>query len=169
MWWYNWRYLPHMKDEALAPNPNVMESCPIVKPLDETRTGIESAVSRLIAITRSQFATVRDVLDWLGVEHEIQKPSRRLQAVIELDSDALVAEVKKLRGKKKPLSLAALRNLREEHEQTVIPAQALAREAQELEKKVSDLVNAAYGLTPEEVRLMWESAPPRMPIARPLA
>jgi hypothetical protein len=28
---------------------------------------------------------------------------------------------------------------------------------------VSDLVNEAYGLTPEEIRLMGEAAPPRMP------
>ena len=68
-----------------------------------------------------------------------------------LDSDALIAEVKKLRGKKKPLSLAALRSLREEHERTIVPAQALAREAIGLEQQVSDLVNAAYGLTPAEV------------------
>jgi hypothetical protein len=30
-----------------------------------------------------------------------------------------------------------------------------------------DLVNAAYGLTPDEVRLMWDTAPPRMPIHLP--
>ena len=28
---------------------------------------------------------------------------------------------------------------------------------------MSDLVNEAYGLTPEEIQLMWETAPPRMP------
>jgi hypothetical protein len=47
-----------------------------------------------------------------------------------------------------------------------IPAQALGREAIGLEQQVSDLVNAAYGLTPAEVALMWETAPPRMPITR---
>jgi hypothetical protein len=35
-----------------------------------------------------------------------------------------------------------------------------------LEQQISDLVNAAYGLTPEEIVLMWQTAPPRMPIAR---
>ena len=59
--------------------------------------------------------------------------------------------MKKLRGKKKPLSLAALRSLREEHARTIVPAQTLAREAHGLEHQISDLVNAAYGLTPEEV------------------
>jgi hypothetical protein len=31
------------------------------------------------------------------------------------------------------------------------------------EQKLSDLVNAAYGLTPDEVALMWKTAPRRMP------
>jgi hypothetical protein len=30
--------------------------------------------------------------------------------------------------------------------------------------RISDDVNAAYGLTPEEVALMWRTAPPRMPL-----
>ena len=68
--------------------------------------------------------------------------------------------MRNFRGKKKPLSLAALRNLREEHERTILPAQAVSQEARGLEQQVSDLVNSAYGLTPEEVRLMWETAPP---------
>jgi hypothetical protein len=37
-------------------------------------------------------------------------------------------------------------------------------EALQLERQLSDLVNEAYGLTPEEVALLWESAPPRMSI-----
>ena len=69
------------------------------------------------------------MLDWLKVEHEIAQPNTKLENPIDLDSDALIAEVKKLRGKKKPLSLAGLRSLREEHERTIVPAQALAREA----------------------------------------
>ena len=59
MWWFTWRYLPHMKDEALAPNPNVMEACPIATPRDEVRAGVEAAVGRLIGISHLQFETVR--------------------------------------------------------------------------------------------------------------
>ena len=29
---------------------------------------------------------------------------------------------------------------------------------------LSELVNLAYGLTPEETALLWQTAPPRMPI-----
>ncbi len=46
---------------------------------------------------------------------------------------------------------------------TIAPLQALAAEARQLEQRVAELVNAAYGLTAEEVALMWKTAPPRMP------
>ena len=36
MWWYNWRYLPHMKDEALTPAGFLMDNLPIARPTDET-------------------------------------------------------------------------------------------------------------------------------------
>jgi len=32
MWWHNWRYLPHMKDEALTPASFRVETLPIVEP-----------------------------------------------------------------------------------------------------------------------------------------
>ncbi|HKM54586.1 MAG TPA: hypothetical protein VJY33_14340 [Isosphaeraceae bacterium] len=62
---------------------------------------------------------------------------------------------------------AALRGLRDEYTRTIEPARLLAAEALQLECRLHDLVNAAYGLTPDEVRLMWDTAPPRMPIPRP--
>jgi hypothetical protein len=33
-----------------------------------------------------------------------------------------------------------------------------------LERKLSDLVNAAYGLDADEIALMWRTTPPRMPL-----
>lgn len=47
------------------------------------------------------------------------------------------------------------------------PLRRLVREADALERRVSDLVNAAYGLTPAEEKLMWDTAPPRMPVGPP--
>ena len=164
MWWHNWRYLPHMKDEALSPAGFLMESLPIAEPTSSLRNEVEIRAKRMIEITDSQQTTLRVLLDWLKVEYEIDKPSQKLQSPLSLDSDALVAEVKKLRGKSRPLTAAALKALREEEGRTLTPARILAAEALELERQLSDLVNAAYGLTPHEVRLMWETAPPRMPI-----
>jgi len=59
-----------------------------------------------------------------------------------------------------------LKSLREEYTHSIEPARALAAEALKLEHEVSNLVNEAYGLTPDEVPLMWQTAPPRMPISR---
>jgi hypothetical protein len=101
------------------------------------------------------------------VQYEIAKPSLKLQSPADLDSDGFVAEVAKVRGKKKPLTAAALKALRDEHAASIEPARKLAREALKLEKEISSLVNEAYGLTPEEVALMWKTAPPRMPISAP--
>lgn len=167
MWWHNFRYLPHMKDEAVTPVAFLIEKLPVAKPSDEARSEIERAACRLIEITESQGSTIRDLLDWLKSEHTASEPSQKLQSALDLDSDSFVAEVRKLRGKKNPLSLAAHRSLKEEHTRTILPAQDLAREALTLERRISDLVNEAYGLTPEEIALMWRTAPPRMPTAGP--
>ncbi len=167
IWWHNWRYLPHMKDEALSPAGFLMENLPIASPSDLIRNQIESLTKQLLNNTKSQKNTRSDILDWLRVEHEIDKPNKKLQAPSGLDSDAFVAEIKKLRGKKNPLSVAALRSLRDEHTRTIEPARIQASEALNLERQISDLVNEAYGLTPDEVALMWKTAPPRMPIPKP--
>ncbi len=65
------------------------------------------------------------------------------------------------------MTAAGLRSLRDEYARTIEPARLLAAEALQLEYRLHNLVNEAYGLTPEEVRLMWDTAPPRMPIPRP--
>ena len=107
------------------------------------------------------------MLDWLRVEYAIEKPGNKLQAVTELDSDTWVGEVKRIRGKKLPLTAAGVHALREEYTRTIEPARALAAETLKLECALSDLVNQAYGLTREEIALMWQTAPPRMPIPPP--
>jgi hypothetical protein len=62
-----------------------------------------------------------------------------------------------------------LSKLRDEHARTIEPARTQAAEALQLERQLSDLVNDAYGLTPDEVALMWQTAPPRMPFTPPRA
>jgi len=167
MWWHNWRYLPHMKDEALSPVGFLMESLPIARPSDSVRERTVTAAQRLIEIRQSEQSVCRDILDWLRVEHAIEKPSTKLQSPLGLDSDGFVAEVKKPRGKKHPLSASALRSLRDEYARTIEPARQLVAESFTLERQLSDLVNEAYGLTPDEVNLLWDTAPPRMPILDP--
>lgn len=137
------------------------------KPTDCIRTSAEPIVSRLLEITASQQKTKHTILDWLRVEYAIEKPTNKLQNLTALDSDSFIAEVRNIRGKKLPLTAAGLQALRQEYTNTIEPARTLAAEALQLECRISDLVNEAYGLTPEEIDLMWKTAPPRMPISRP--
>ena len=156
-----------MKDEALSPAGFLMESLPIAEPTVTIRKEVEVRAEQMIEITGIQQTTRQTLLDWLKVEYGIDKPSMKLQNPLSLDSDSLVTEVKKIRGKSKPLTAAALKALRDEDTQILVPARALAQKALLLERQLSDLVNSAYGLTPAEVQLMWDTAPPRMPIAPP--
>ena len=166
-WWLAWRSAQHGKDEALRYFTSFMESYPIPRPTEAAAEACRKAVDRLTEIARSQSEATRDLLDWLKSEHTVGDPSQKLQSALDLDAESFVTEVRKLRGKKNPLSLAAHRSLKDEHTRTILPAQALAREALALERKISDLVNEAYLLSPDDVGLMWETAPPRMPNARP--
>jgi hypothetical protein len=166
-WWYAWRTALHGKDEALRFIKNYVQDFPVPTPSADQAESAQELVKRLIQLRKDNQSATRALLDWLKVQHEVPESSTKLQNPIALDSDGLIAEVRKVRGKKKPLSLAAVRDLREEHARTIEPAQSLAAEARRLERQVSDLVNEAYGLSADEVRLIWETAPPRMPIAPP--
>jgi hypothetical protein len=97
------------------------------------------------------------------MQYDFAMLGKKLLAATELDSDTWVSEVKRLRGKKHPLSSAGLHALRDEYTRTIAPARALAAEVLTLERAFSTLVNQAYGLTPAEIHLMWQTAPPRMP------
>jgi hypothetical protein len=84
-----------------------------------------------------------------------------------LNEPVEVSEVKRIRGKKQPLSSAGLHALWDEYTRTIEPVRVLAAETSKLEPTLSDLVNQAYALTPAEIDLMWKTAPPRMPIPPP--
>ena len=57
--------------------------------------------------------------------------------------------------------------MRDEYTRTIAPARALAAETLNLERTLSDLVNQAYALTPADIELVWQTAPPRMHIPAP--
>ena len=167
-WWFAWRRAVHGKDEALRFIKVFVQDLPIPRPTLRAREAAEAAVRRLIELTSRQQQTQRTLLDWLRVEYGIEKPSNKLLALTDLDSDTWVSEVKRIRGKKQPLTSAGLHALRDEYTRTIEPARALAAETLTLERTLSDLVNQAYALTPAEIALMWQTAPPRMPIPPPV-
>jgi len=164
LWAYMWRNATHGKDEALRLIYSFTETLPIARPIDGARNEAEGAVRRLSSLSRADQETRRDTLDWLRVEFGVQKPGQKLEDFAALDADAFVEEVRKRRPKGEGrLTPGALRDLRSGYEEQATPVREARAEAARLERRLSDLVNEAYGLTPEEVNLLWKTAPPRMP------
>lgn len=141
-----------------------MCSIPIAPPTDEARAEAEEAVGRLVEITRAEQEARRDALDWLHVEYGVQKLDQELSDFATLDGDTFVEEVRKRRPKGSGrLSPAGPKELRAGYAELATPVREGRTEAVKQEKRLSHLVNETYGLTPEEVDLMWSTAPPRMP------
>ena len=167
LWWFNWRYLPHMKDEALTPSGHLVRSLPIAPPTDEIRSQVEPIVTRLIEITKTNQESIREVLDWLRMDQHIDKLGNKLEDFASLDCDQFIQEIKKRKPKDSGLNPKALKEVRTVYNDYAPSIQTRKAEALSLEIQLSDLVNQAYGLTPEEIDLMWKTAPPRMPIPNP--
>lgn len=164
MWWHNWRYLPHMKDEALSPAAFLVEPLPIAPLIDASRANVDHAVARLITLTQVQHDTSHNLTDWLRAEFSVDHLGQALERIDTIDWDTFVAEVRKRRPKAAaPLSPAAVKALRHGYDDIARPARERAGEVAALERVVAEAVNEAYGLTEEDVQLMWRTAPPRMP------
>lgn len=166
-WAYAWWRAQHGKDEALRYFIPFVENFPIPEPTIEQRSTCDAAISRLVEITTIRQETVRDMLAWLRSEHGIEKPGLRLQSPILLGEEEFIGEVRTRRGRRRPLGVAEHRTLKEEYQKLLIPRRAESAEAQVLEQQIAALVNEAYGLSHDDIRLLWETAPPRMPITPP--
>ena len=164
MWWHNWRYLPHMKDEALNPAGFRMESLPIAEPTPAIRREIEERAGAVLELTRTAQQQARELMTWLRLEHGVEKPGQRLEAFAALTAEDFAAEVRKRRPKGAPrLSPKALTEIADLHYQYADAALEQAAALRVHERRISDLVLEAYRLTEAEIDLLWRTAPPRMP------
>jgi hypothetical protein len=167
MWAYMWRNAVHGKDEALRLIYSFTESLPIAPPAEANHAEATERVAALIELTRANQNAQRDLLDWLKQMHSIDGPGLKLQNVSSLDFETFVNEVKKRRPKSAGnLNVSGVKVLREAYEETVPNMQRRAADSHTHERCLADLVRRAYGLTPEEIELMWNTAPPRMPVGR---
>lgn len=196
LWWHNWCYLPHMKDEALSPATYLLEHLPVAEPTDKLRSSVESVAARLVAIKREHQNTRRELLDWLKAEHEVRTFSAALQEPIlkrffsrspstSAPSSSTTGDPKESRARggskttmNNPWYEVTGPDVRLTQGDIILECPLLKwqlDDAAEGEKasgerlfkaaKAIESDNAAYRLTPNDVRLMWETAPPRMPIA----
>jgi hypothetical protein len=163
-WWYLWRCTPHGKDDALRCKAPYMERFPVAaigRPQAEDFTRQLSDASEFVWVAKTS------IHDWLRIEFGLDAPGRALEKPERLDADGFAAAVRAALPRRRQLSAAEIARLKREHAEIIIPARQAAAEVLRLERRVSDLVNQAYGLTPEEVALMWATAPPRMPLTNP--
>jgi hypothetical protein len=167
-WWFAWRGAQHCKDEALRYFNTFMEHFPIARGDEQAQARATILICRLEDIASERHASRRALRDWLAVTWEILKPPAALADPFALSSDAYAQTLRAaLPVRRRTLSSAAVAAIRAEYAATIAPVAARLAEATRLESELSRLVNKAYGLTQDDERLMWATAPPRMPIAPP--
>lgn len=164
-WWVSWRHYLHLKDEALSNDGVRLAEFPIAEGLSASAGVVHQMVVDCISLKSVIVVADAAILDWLRHEFGLDRPGAALSSPHALDPDAFVAAVRKALPRARKLSAADIARLKQEHRDTLEPAARAANDLLALERKLSDLVNAAYGLTSEEVKLMWDTAPPRMPFS----
>ena len=154
----------HLKDEALTPAGDKIVHVPIPTPDAAMRSSVTDSVQQLLDVTRMIHSTRFGVLDFLRTEYDVEVPGPVLGEFEGLGSDAFVREVKKRRSKDgkmfSPVTLKALRDL---YDAEVPGLQKKRAEILAHERSIAAQVHAAYKLTEDDLHLLKETAPPRMP------
>jgi hypothetical protein len=163
-WWISWRHFLHMKDEALSNDGIKIITFPFSEKLRFKGQQIAEATSEIASLIQNIDTSSSTVSDWLRHEFGLNKIGRALAEPHKLDVDGFVTAVCAALPKSRKWSAAEIARLKQEYASILVPAREAAADILALERKLSDLVNAAYGLTPDEVALMWRTAPPRMPL-----
>ena len=164
MWWHNWRFLVHMKDEALSPAAVKMVHVPIPQPSEAQMIETTNAVGCTTRLTRDINDSIAAVLDSLRVQYDVEKTGNKLADFASLGNGEFVREVNKRRPKKVArLPPAGLKELRALHESEA-PG-ILEKKARILshERAIANAVHAAFALTKEDIELLRATQPPRMP------
>jgi hypothetical protein len=136
-------------------------------PIAPQQADVRPTVDSITSIVSDANETRQLLCGWYRHGFQIETIPNLLRNPFTLDANQFISAIQKARGVKKPLTTAAISQVREEHARTVVPIARRLGEAMRYEQRLSDLVNEAYGLTPAEVGLMWRTAPPRMPIPPP--
>jgi hypothetical protein len=164
MWWHNWRYLVHMKDEALSPAGVKMVHVPIPRPTEAQREQVVIDVAAITNLTHQNLDGVGAVMDVLRMEYGVEQTGQALESFDCLSSDDFVAEVKKRRMKGTPkLSPAGLKELRRLHDVEAAPISQKRGTILSLESRLAGVVHQAWGLDAGDLAILRATAPPRMP------
>jgi hypothetical protein len=168
-WYYMHKNMLHGKDEALRLKTDKVRLIPI--PTDgrlKRSEEIVFCVEKLEKLTREIQITRETIIDWLRIEFDLVGFGEEIRKEEFLSVNDFMRSVRKLLPKSRRLSSVDLLLIKEEYNKTMLPSVRTAAKVIDLELRLSDIVNQAYGLTPEDIALVWRTAPPRMPIPPPI-
>ncbi|HEU4557710.1 MAG TPA: hypothetical protein VFS20_07665 [Longimicrobium sp.] len=163
-WTWLWRTALHGRDHVLRLTPSALESLPVPHPDPALRGEIEGSVERVIELTSERRALTAELMGWLAAEYGITHPDAALLGFADLNATAFVEVVRAHRARHaEPFSPRQVGMLRNAHAEYAPRLTAVQARAAGLERRITQLVVRAYGLKPDEVELMWNTAPPRTP------
>lgn len=168
-WYQMFKRFPHKKDEALALDIPYVEVFPIPPVSAPDAQKVEGEVAVLSDLTTAIRTADHTLADWLRVDQGLAKLPGALVEASRLDADGFVAAVRAALPKREAFGPLRLARIRDAFTEVAEPARAARTAALGHEHTLSALVNRAYGLSDEEVALMWRTAPPRMPVPPPAA
>jgi hypothetical protein len=166
-WWYSWRRAQHGKDEALRYFNTFVEDYPIPAFGVTEAAEIRENVEELSALTATVRTADQTLAHWLRVEQGIAKLPSILAESSRLGVDAFAAAVRAALPRREGFGPVRLARVRDAFLEVAEPARAARGKALNCELALSSVINRSYGLSDDEVALMWRTAPPRMPIPAP--
>jgi hypothetical protein len=160
-WTWLWRSALRGRDQVLRLTPTAIEALPVPPAPDELRAEVGGSVERLLALRAEIRDTAAELLHWLHAEYGVTADDE-LTAFAELSATGFVDAVRRHRPREMmgPREVGLLRNA---HAEVAPRLASLQARAAGLERRVAQLVVRAYGLSADEVELMWATAPPRTP------
>ncbi|MEP6887012.1 MAG: TaqI-like C-terminal specificity domain-containing protein [Nitrospirales bacterium] len=163
LWWFNYRYLPHGKDEALRTFTFLIESLPVPDPATASRVKIEACADRLIELAKLFIHKRASFLQWITHETGITK-----KIPVSFESPWRLRPEEFLSGLKKAglrhSSPAILQHLIQTFETESVDLRNNRTEALQLERQLDELIFKIYKLTPDEITLLHQTGPPRSPL-----
>lgn len=148
----------HGKDEAIRLKTMFMEELPIPPRAHESQR-LRAVVGRILSRAGERNEIVNSFLALLRERFDASRVTERMRTYWEHECVALEAELQVANSRE---AKAELRRL---HERSVSELMPIQGELQRLEIELQHLVFDLYGLTPDDVRLLRSTVPPRDPLA----
>lgn len=168
MWWYNWRNLQHMKDEALSPVDYKITLLPIAEPSPGDNSLAQGLVERIIKMVAGGQEISANAHAWSISEFPDRSQSLADELLVAESFESLLGVIKEkavAAGEIEPRKMSTYRDYFKEFAE---PYTQKLKEMEKLERSLSDLVISSFGLTQDDVKVLWDTAPPRMPLVEPM-